>query len=126
MRLLLLASAGGAIGAGARYLVHVGIARVLGTSFPWATLTVNVLGCLLMGIVVELVVLRLDGSPELRTFLAAGILGGFTTFSAFALDVEALVSRHQHAAAAIYVAASVGLSILALYVGLMLARAALT
>jgi CrcB protein len=126
MRLLLLASAGGAIGAGARYLVHVGIARVLGTSFPWATLTVNVLGCLLMGIVVELVVLRLDGSPELRTFLAAGILGGFTTFSAFALDVEALVSRHQHAAAAIYVAASVGLSILALYVGLLLARAALT
>jgi CrcB protein len=126
MRLLLLASAGGAIGAGARYLVHVGVARVLGTSFPWATLTVNVLGCLLMGIVVELVVLRLDGSPELRTFLAAGILGGFTTFSAFALDVEALVSRHQHAAAAIYVAASVGLSILALYVGLMLARVALT
>jgi CrcB protein len=126
MRLLLLASAGGAIGAGARYLVHVGVARVLGTSFPWATLTVNVLGCLLMGIVVELVVLRLDGSPELRTFLAAGILGGFTTFSAFALDVEALVSRHQHAAAAIYVAASVGLSILALYVGLLLARAALT
>jgi fluoride exporter len=126
MRLLLLASVGGAIGAGARYLVHVGVARVLGTSFPWATLTVNVLGCLLMGIVVELVVLRLDGSPELRTFLAAGILGGFTTFSAFALDVEALVSRHQHAAAAIYVAASVGLSILALYVGLLLARAALT
>jgi fluoride exporter len=126
MRLLLLASAGGAIGAGARYLVHVGVARALGTSFPWATLTVNVLGCLLMGIVVELVVLRLDGSPELRTFLAAGILGGFTTFSAFALDVEALVSRHQHAAAAIYVAASVGLSILALYVGLLLARAALT
>ena len=126
MRLLLLASAGGAIGAGARYLVHVGVARVLGTSFPWATLTVNVLGCLLMGIVVELVVLRLDGSPELRTFLAAGILGGFTTFSAFALDVEALVSRHQHAAAAIYVAASVGLSILAFYVGLLLARAALT
>ena len=126
MRLLLLASAGGAIGAGARYLVHVGVARLVGTSFPWATLTVNVLGCLLMGIVVELVVLRLDGSPELRTFLAAGILGGFTTFSAFALDVEALVSRHQHAAAAIYVAASVGLSILALYVGLLLARAALT
>ena len=126
MRLLLLASAGGAIGAGARYLVHVGVARLLGTGFPWATLTINVLGCLLMGIVVELVVLRLDGSPELRTFLAAGILGGFTTFSAFALDVEALVSRHPHAAAAIYVAASVGLSILALYVGLLLARAALT
>jgi CrcB protein len=125
MRLLLLASAGGAIGAGARYLVHVGIARLVGTSFPWATLTINVLGCLLMGVVVEVVVLRLNGSPELRTFLAAGILGGFTTFSAFALDVEALISTHEPGAAAIYVAASVVLSILALYLGLFLARAAL-
>jgi fluoride exporter len=125
MRLLLLASAGGAIGAGARYLVHLGIARLVGTSFPWATLSINVLGCLLMGVVVEILVLRLDGSPELRTFLAAGILGGFTTFSAFALDVVALISRHEPVAAVLYASASVTLSILGLYLGLVLARAAL-
>lgn len=126
MRLLLLASFGGAIGAGARYLVHVGVARLVGTTFPWATLIVNVSGCLLMGFVVELVILRFDDSPGLRTFLAAGILGGFTTFSAFALDVTALVSRHQPGAAVLYASASVTLSILGLYLGLVLARAALT
>jgi CrcB protein len=122
MRLLLLASLGGALGAGARYLVNLGFARQGWLGFPWATLTVNVVGGLLMGLVVELVVRRFGGSPELRIFLATGILGGFTTFSAFALDVEVLMTRGETAAAALYIAASVLLSIAALYAGLALGR----
>ena len=122
MRLLLLATVGGAIGAGARHLVNVGFARLFGTDFPWSTLVINIVGSLLMGVVVTAVALRFDGSPELRTFLATGILGGFTTFSAFSLDAHILMSRGDTTAALLYVAASVLLSILGLYVGLLFTR----
>ncbi len=122
MRLLLLATVGGAIGAGARHLVNVGFARLFGTDFPWSTVVINIVGSLLMGVVVTAVALRFDGSPELRTFLATGILGGFTTFSAFSLDAHILMSRGDTTAALLYVAASVLLSILGLYVGLLFTR----
>ncbi len=124
MKLLLLASAGGAIGAGARYLMSVGIHRLVGRGavFPWETLTVNIIGCFLMGVIIEALALRFTGSLELRTFLATGILGGFTTFSAFSLDVATLVSRKEQMLAMVYIIGSVGLSILAFYLGLMLAR----
>ncbi len=129
MKLLLLASAGGAIGAGARYLVSVGVGRWLGpaaVAFPWATMLVNVVGCFLMGVLIEALALRFSGSQEVRVFLATGVLGGFTTFSAFALDVSVLMGRKQELAAGLYVAASVALSILALYAGLWLARQVLS
>lgn len=126
MRLLLLASLGGAIGAGARYLVGVACAAACGGRYPWATLIVNIVGSLAMGLVVEVVALRHAGSMELRTFLATGILGGFTTFSAFSADVVALVARGETFAAAGYVTASVVLSILAMAAGLTLARAVLS
>lgn len=124
MKLLLLACAGGALGAGARYLVGVGVMKALGptAAFPWATLSVNVVGSFLMGVFIEALALRFGGSPELRTFVATGILGGFTTFSAFSLDFVSLVSRKQEMAAGLYVMSSVMLSILALYAGLMVAR----
>ncbi len=122
MRLLMLATLGGALGAGARHLVNVGFARAGWLGFPWPTLTVNVAGGLLMGLVVEYVLRRAGGSPELRTFLATGILGGFTTFSAFALDVEVLMSRGEPGMALGYVAASVVMSIGALYAGLAIGR----
>lgn len=125
MKLFLLASAGGAIGAGARHLVNITAARLLGTSFPWATLTVNVVGSFLMGYLIEYLILRLSGSPEMRTFLATGILGGFTTFSAFSLDVAQLIERKQAGLAAVYVAGSVGISVLMLYAGMALARSVL-
>ncbi len=125
MRLLMLASAGGAIGSGARYLVNVGCQRWLGESFPWATFGVNVVGSLLMGIVVEVVARKLGGSPEARVFLATGILGGFTTFSAFSSDVVALIGRGELGLAVLYLGASVLLSIAALYAGLALARTVL-
>ena len=124
MRLFLLACAGGALGSGARYLVNTGVVRWLGLGLPWATFSVNIVGSFLMGVVVELVALRLGGSLEARTFLATGILGGFTTFSAFSLDAVHLYENGASATAAVYVVASVLLSILALIGGMALARAA--
>ena len=122
MRLLMLATVGGGLGAGARYLVQAGMMRVLGAGFPWWTFAINIVGSFLMGVVATHVAARFGGSPEVRTFLATGILGGFTTFSAFSLDVANLVEKNQFAAAAFYVAGSVGLSILALYAGFALAK----
>jgi len=122
MRLLLLATAGGAVGSGARYLVNVTCARWFGTSFPWSTLTVNIVGCLLMGLVTELVMSRLNGSPEARTLIATGFLGGFTTFSAFALDFAALTKGNEMSAAVVYMLASVAGSLVAVYAGLALGR----
>lgn len=77
MRLFLFAAAGGAIGAGARHLVNIGFGKVLGAGFPWSTLFVNVLGSLLMGALIEVLALRLNVSPEIRTLLVTGVLGCF-------------------------------------------------
>ena len=122
MSTLLSVAAGGAIGASARYLLGLGMTRVMGFNFPWGTLTVNIVGSFLMGLLIEYFLLRGISSPETRTFLATGILGGFTTFSAFSLDVAVLMDRKEHAAAALYMAGSVGISILMLYAGFALAR----
>lgn len=126
MRLLLYATVGGAIGTAARHLVNLGFGRWLGVGFPWSTLCVNVAGSLLMGALIEALVVRLNESAELRTFLATGILGGFTTFSTFSMDFVYLLQRQELASAAVYLLGSVILSILALCAGLWLARLALT
>jgi fluoride exporter len=126
MRLLLLAAFGGAAGSAARHLVNVGFGRWLGAGFPWSTLFVNVAGGFLMGVLIEALALKFSGSLELRTLLATGVLGGFTTFSAFSMDFVVLVQRQEMALAAVYVAASVLFAILALYAGLALTRLALT
>jgi fluoride exporter len=123
VRTLLVVASGGAIGAAARYLVGVGSARLLGYGFPYGTLAVNVFGCLLMGLLIEAMALRWNIHNELRAFLAVGILGGFTTFSAFSAEFALLVERHDYLAAAIYLIASVGLSIGALFAGLAIVRA---
>ncbi len=127
MKLLLLASAGGAIGAGARYLVNTGMSRWLGPAniVPWWTFCVNVIGSFLMGMLVVLIARRLGGSQETATFLMTGILGGFTTFSAFSLDFAMLIERKAHFAAALYLAGSVACAILAIYAGMALAKAML-
>ncbi len=123
MRLLLLAAAGGALGAGARHLVNTSMLALLGPGFPWATFTVNVLGSLLMGIVVEgLMAMSGDQAAAWRVFLATGILGGFTTFSAFSLDVWVLYERGQFLALFLYVAFSFILSVAALILGMALVR----
>ena len=113
---------GGAIGSMARYGVNVASARLIGGSFPWHTLTVNVLGCFIMGVIVELLALRLNAGNDLRAFLTTGILGGFTTFSAFALDFALLVERKSFMAASSYAVASVALSLMAVFAGLYLVR----
>jgi CrcB protein len=122
MRLLLLACAGGAIGAGLRHLVNIGAVRMLGIGFPWGTFTVNLAGSFLMGLLIEALALRYNGSPEIRTFLATGLLGGLTTFSAFSLDFVFLMQRGELAAAALYLIGSVSLAILALFAGLHVGR----
>lgn len=118
-----LVALGGAIGAAFRYLAGIGIVRLTGHhDFPVAILSVNVIGSFLMGAFVVAAAQR--GLTHLGPFVATGILGGFTTFSAFSLETVALIERGQTAQAALYVALSVGLSVGGLVLGLMLARGA--
>lgn len=126
MRLLLLACAGGAIGAGLRHLVNIGAVRLFGTGLPIGTVAVNIVGSFLMGLLIEALALRYGGSAELRTFLATGILGGLTTFSAFSLDFVFLMQRGDHALAAVYLIGSVSLAILALFAGMHIGRMVFT
>ena len=123
MTTVLFVAAGGALGATARYLVGVAVGRLLGGEFPWWTLTVNVLGCLLMGLLIEAMALRWTVSHDLRAFLTVGLLGGFTTFSAFATDFALLFERNDYVSAGLYLIASVVLSIVALFAGLAIVRA---
>lgn len=125
MKLLILAAMGGAVGAATRFAVSVGATRLLGHGFPWGTLVVNVIGCLIMGCLIEAIALRYSVTHEVRTFLITGVLGGLTTFSAFSLDFATLVERKAHLTAAFYLGASVGLSIFALFAGLAIVRAAM-
>ena len=111
---------GGAIGASLRYLTNVGAMRLFGPGFPVATLIVNVLGSFLMGVIV--VVLGKKGGNYLAPLLMTGILGGFTTFSAFSLDTLTLWERGEHGLAFGYVTASVILSLAAIAAGLFVAR----
>src|SRR3546814_9298163 len=93
MKMLLAVAVCGAVGAVARYKTIGWVTQAAGTGFPWGTAAVNVLGCLLMGILIELGAQRQLLTPELRALLAVGMLGGFTTFSSFAMDVATLWER---------------------------------
>jgi CrcB protein len=117
---LLQVAAGGALGAAARYLASVGATRLLGPGFPWATLMVNVAGSFLMGALVG--VLAHKGGARPAPFMMTGVLGGFTTFSAFSLDALTLWERGQAGQAAAYVLGSVALSLVAIMAGLALMR----
>ena len=118
---LFLVMAGGAIGAGARHLAGRAALTLTGPDFPVGTLAINVTGGLLMGVLAGVLARTAAGEPW-RLFLGVGVLGGFTTFSAFSLDAVLLAERGQWMAAAGYVAASVIGSIAALVAGLALAR----
>ncbi|MFZ1679755.1 MAG: fluoride efflux transporter CrcB [Rhizobiaceae bacterium] len=124
MQHFLIVALGGGIGAGLRHLVNLGALRALGPSFPWGTLAVNIFGSLAMGLLVGVLAARVHATAELRLFAATGVLGGFTTFSAFSLDAVTLFERGQAGSALAYVAASVILSIAALMLGLALMRGA--
>ncbi|MBA2124983.1 fluoride efflux transporter CrcB [Hyphomicrobium methylovorum] len=122
MKLLLLASSGGAIGAGLRHLIGRAFMHQGLVNFPWATLVINISGSFLIGVLIEVLALRYNASNELRTFLVTGILGGYTTFSAFSLEFATLYERGDLVQAFGYVLASVVLSILAVFAGLWIAR----
>jgi CrcB protein len=118
---LLLVMLGGAIGAGARHLAGVAQLRWLGHGFPWATLFVNLAGSLLIGLLAGWLVLR-GGSEQTRLFLAVGILGGFTTFSAFSLELGLMLQRGELASAMAYAFTSVIGGVALLFLGLWLMR----
>ena len=119
---LLLVAAGGATGSVMRYLVGQWSIRLLGPSFPWGTMIVNVLGSFAIGVLAELIARKLDASLEMRLLLVTGFLGGFTTFSAFSLDALVLFERGATGAAAAYILGSVGISLAAVMGGLALGR----
>lgn len=117
---LLQVALGGAIGASGRYLTGVAAVRLLGHGFPWGTLIVNVIGSFLMGVLV--VVMAQKFGTRFAPFLMTGLLGGFTTFSAFSLDALTLYERGQTGLAAGYVLASVLLTLSAIFLGVLIAR----
>jgi fluoride exporter len=117
---LLQVALGGAIGASARFLTNAGAMRAIGPGFPYGTLIVNIAGSFLMGVLV--VVLAHKGGTRFAPFLMTGVLGGFTTFSAFSLDAFTIWERGQVILAAAYVGGSVVLSIIALVSGVLTMR----
>ena len=118
----LLAALGGALGALARWAVAEALPRSPG-GWPWATLAVNLLGCLLIGVLIAVLAARRPDDQRLRTFLGAGVLGGFTTFSAFAVEVVDLLRAGSPWLAAAYVAVSVLGGLVAVAAGLRLGAA---
>jgi CrcB protein len=122
MGVVLAVGAGGGLGALARYYI-AGWVQPAGAQFPWGIFIVNITGGLLMGMIVEASALKLNLSPELRSFLTVGILGGYTTFSTFSLDSALMLQKGQYGLAAAYVVGSAVLSILALFAGLWMIRA---
>lgn len=120
---LLYVMFGGALGAGLRFGVGVWSVQAFGAAFPWGTLIVNLAGGLLMGVLAGAVVREAAGLP-VHLLLGTGILGGFTTFSAFSVEAAAMIERGQFGLAATYALASVVGSVLLLFVGLWMGRAA--
>lgn len=117
---LIQVALGGALGACGRYLVGLGALRLMGPGFPWGTLAVNVLGSFAMGLLV--VALAQLSATRFAPLLMTGLLGGFTTFSAFSLDALTIWERGDHALAVVYILASVLLSLGAILAALGLAR----
>jgi len=113
---------GGGVGAALRHGVNLLTGRLIGNGFPAGTLTVNVVGSLIMGVLAGWFAFKGDASQHWRLFLTTGVLGGFTTFSSFSLDVGVLYERGAIGMAAIYVIASLLLSIAGLFAGLALVR----
>lgn len=122
IKTLLLVAAGGAIGSVGRHLFNQMSSRFIGTDFPWGTLGVNIIGSLLIGIIVGLLAFSSQWSQDIRSFVVVGILGGFTTFSAFSLDVVLLGQRGAYSEMLFYIGGSVFLSLAAAIGGLYLAR----
>ena len=123
MPVLLQVALGGAIGASLRFLSGAMILRAMGSGFPYGTMFVNVVGSFLMGLLAFYLLERMDGSfAKFSPFLMTGLLGGFTTFSAYSLDALYLLERGRYASASVYMGGSVVLAIGALFLGMTIAR----
>jgi fluoride exporter len=118
----LLVFLGGGLGASLRHAVNVTCAKCIGTAFPYGTFIINISGSTVMGLIAGYLAFKGEASQPWRLFLMTGILGGYTTFSAFSLDTALLYERGALGLAAIYVLGSVGLSIAGLFAGLALMR----
>jgi len=126
MNMIVAIALGGGIGAVGRYAVGAGALALFGPGLPFGTLAANVIGGFLMGAVVEAGALKYSYSPELRAFLTVGLLGGFTTFSAFSLESALMIERGEWGLAFAYIAGSSVLAIGALFAGLWLVRSVMS
>ena len=122
MNMVLAIASGGAIGAVLRHFFGMLTMHVAGTNFPWGTLGVNIIGSFIMGLLIATFAHYWNPSAEMRGFLTVGMLGAFTTFSTFSLDVANLWEKGEAMAAMGYVFASVILSIAALFAGMLIIR----
>ena len=113
---------GGGCGASLRHAINMASARALGTDFPYGTFIINISGSIVMGLIAGYLAFRGEASQPWRLFLMTGILGGYTTFSAFSLDTALLYERGELGLAALYVVGSVALSIMGLFAGLAIVR----
>ena len=125
MPVLLQVALGGALGALLRYLTVQSSLRAFGPTFPYGTMIVNVVGSLIMGLAAVYLMERF-GHSKIAPFVLTGCLGGFTTFSAFSLDVITLLEKDRLASATFYLAGSVGLSIIAVLIGVLIMRSILS
>ncbi|MCH2038284.1 MAG: fluoride efflux transporter CrcB [Rickettsiales bacterium] len=114
---------GGALGSVFRYMTILATERFMGHAFPYGTLTVNVLGALIMGIVVGyLQLLNPNGNPQIKSFIVVGLLGGYTTFSSFSLDALTMIQNDHMVSLMLYITLSVGLSLLGIWSGYQIVR----
>jgi fluoride exporter len=118
----LLVFIGGGLGASLRHFINVTCARCMGAGFPWGTFIINITGSTVMGLIAGYLAFKGEASQPWRLFLMTGILGGYTTFSAYSLDAALLYERGELSLAALYVTGSVALSIAGLFAGLALVR----
>ena len=113
---------GGGLGATLRHVINLTCARCIGAAFPWGTFIINITGSTVMGLIAGYLAFKGEASQPWRLFLMTGILGGYTTFSAFSLDTAVLYERGELGLALAYVLGSVVLSIAGLFAGLALVR----
>jgi CrcB protein len=113
---------GAGIGGALRHAVNLAALKLLGSGFPFGTLVVNIIGSFIMGLAIEWFALKSDPGQMLRLFLTTGILGGFTTFSAFSLDAALLIERGAYVMASVYILASLIASVAGLFLGLLFIR----
>ena len=118
MQMILAIAFGGAIGALSRHFLAGAVTKAIGYGFPYGTLTVNVLGSLLMGFLVTAFALKFDSAPELRGFLTVGFLGSFTTFSTYSLETVLLIERGDWQSAILYAFGSLFVGVIALLMGM--------